>query len=137
LPPRLEDSERALQTLREIVDLDPNDRATPTAADEIERLLRGREQWADLSDHLEAQLSRAAEDADRDALALRLAEVLEQKLENPAGAVDRYADVLERSPAHKEAIAALERLLGSPAERARVATVLEPVYRHAGNWSHG
>ena len=39
---RLEDSERALQTLREIVDLDPDDRAPPTAADEIERLLRAR-----------------------------------------------------------------------------------------------
>ena len=130
----LGDSERAAGTLREIIDLDPTDRATPTAADELERLLAAQGQWHDLGDHLEAQLGRA-EGAERDVLALRLAQVLEEKIGNSAGAVDRYAEILERSPAHKEAITALERLLASPDERARVAQVLEPVYRHAGNWS--
>ncbi|MES1204849.1 MAG: hypothetical protein ABUS79_02825, partial [Pseudomonadota bacterium] len=132
---RLDDADRALQTLREVIDLDPDDKATPTAAGEVERLLRGHERWQDLADHLEAQLARATENAARDAVALRLAEVLEQKTDNPSAAVERYAEVLERSPANKEAIAALERLLASPQERARVAMVLEPVYRHGGNWS--
>ena len=131
----LADPERAARTLREIIDLDPTDRATPTAADELERLLASQELWHDLGDHLEAQLGRAGEGAERDALALRLAQVLEDKIGNISGAVDRYAEILERSPAHKEAIAALERLLSSPDERARVAQVLEPVYRHAGNWA--
>jgi len=131
----LADPDRAARTLREIIDLDPTDRATPTAADELERLLASQEQWHDLGDHLEAQLGRAGEGAERDALALRLAQVLEDRIGNISGAVDRYAEILERSPAHKEAITALERLLGSPDERARVAQVLEPVYRHAGNWS--
>ena len=131
----LADPERAARTLREIIDLDPTDRATPTAADELERLLASQELWHDLGDHLEAQLGRAGEGAERDALALRLAQVLEDKIGNISGAVDRYAEILERSPAHKEAIAALERLLTAPDERARVAQVLEPVYRHAGNWA--
>jgi len=131
---QLSDTDRAASTLRELIDLDPNDRAYPTAADELERLLRAQNQWHDLSDHLEAQLARA-EGSERDAVALRLAEVLEDKVGNPSAAVDRYAEILERSPAHKEAIAALERLLGSPSERARAAAVLEPVYRHAGNWA--
>ncbi|HEY4186369.1 MAG TPA: tetratricopeptide repeat protein [Polyangia bacterium] len=129
------DSDRAARTLREIIDLDPTDRATPTAADELERLLAAQEQWHDLGDHLEAQLGRAGEGAERDALALRLAQVLEEKIGNITGAVDRYAEILERSPAHRDAITALERLLASPDERPRVAQVLEPVYRHAGNWS--
>ncbi|HEY8924983.1 MAG TPA: tetratricopeptide repeat protein, partial [Polyangia bacterium] len=132
---KLEDLDRAARTLREIIDLDPTDRAAPTAADELERLLRAQEQWHDLGDHLEAQLARAGEGAERDAIALRLAEVLEEKIGNVTAAVDRYAEILERSPAHRESIAALERLLTEPGERARVAQVLEPVYRHAGNWA--
>ncbi len=132
---KLDDTDRALQTLRELIDISPDDRAPPTAADEVERLLRSHERWQDLADHLEACLARATENAERDALAMRLAEVFERKLENSTAAVERYAEVLERSPAHKDAIAALENLLASPPDRARVATVLEPVYRHAGNLS--
>ena len=131
----LGDIDRALQTLREVVELDPDDRAAPTAADDIRRLLAGAERWHDLADHLEAQLGRANEVAERDALALKLAELSEQKLENASVAVERYAEILERSPAHKDAIAALERLLTVPTERPRVAEILERVYRHAGNWA--
>ena len=130
----LDDVDRALVTLREVTELDPTDRAEPTAADEIERLLRTQQRWHDLADHLEGEIGRSAGDAERDAVTLRLAEVLEHKTENAAGAVDRYAEILERSPAHKEAIAALERLMVDPDLRARVSAVLEPVYRHSGNW---
>ncbi|MBC8131773.1 MAG: tetratricopeptide repeat protein, partial [Deltaproteobacteria bacterium] len=132
---RLNDTDRALQTLREIIDLDPDDQSAPTAAHEVERLLRANDRWQDLADHLEAQLARAAENVDRDAVAMRLAAIFETNLENPSAAVERYAEVLERSPAHKDAIAALENLLASPQERPRVAAVLEPVYRHAGNYA--
>ena len=132
---RLDDIDRALVTLREILAIAPEDRTQPGAADEIERLLRGQARWHDLADHLELEIGRATELRERDALTMRLADVLEGKTENAAGAVDRYAEILQRSPTHREAIAALERLMGDPILRARVASVLEPVYRQSQNWA--
>jgi tetratricopeptide (TPR) repeat protein len=140
---RLDDIDRALVTLREILAITsdhpaasgPEALAEPGAADEIERLLRGQARWHDLADHLELEIARAADVRGRDAITLRLADVLEARTENAAGAVDRYAEILERSPTHREAIAALERLMGDPILRARVASVLEPVYRQSQNWA--
>ena len=48
-------------------------------------------------------------------------------------AIDRYAEVLERTPGQPNAVAALERWRRTDAERYRVAVILEPVYRRSGD----
>jgi tetratricopeptide (TPR) repeat protein len=137
---RLDDKSRAMTTLREILDLDPTDLFSPSpdggppAAAELERLLRGGGEWLDLSAHLTFMLDRAPEGRERDAVALRLADVLENKLSDLSGAIDRYAEIVERAPGSRDAVGALERLLQDPDHRYRVAVILEPIYRKAGDW---
>jgi tetratricopeptide (TPR) repeat protein len=132
---RLSNRSRAIGTLQEALEIDPTDRAATATLDaELERLLSAEELWHDLSDHLALVLARAADPAERDAVTLRLADVLETKIGDVSAAIDRYGEILERSPGRREAIAALERIAGDPDHRHRVAVVLEPVYRGAGDW---
>src|SRR5664279_2969073 len=65
---------------------------------------------------------------------MRQADVLEKRVDDLSGAIDRYAEIIERTPGHHEAIAALERLLENPDHPYRVAVILEPIYRQAGDW---
>jgi tetratricopeptide (TPR) repeat protein len=127
---RLGNRSRAIGTLQEAAEIDPTDRSTDA---ELERLLSAEELWHDLSDHLALVLTRVTEAADREAVGLRLGEVLEAKIGDVSSAVDRYAEILERNPGRREAIAALERIAGDPDHRHRVAVVLEPIYRGAGD----
>ncbi len=133
---KLDNRSRAIGTLQEAIELDPTNRLTgePATDAELERLLGAEELWYDLGDHLAAVLGRVTEPAERDAVTFRLAEVLEKKVGDVAGGVDRYAEIVERSPRHREAVAALERIAADPDHRHRVAVVLEPVYRSAGDW---
>ncbi len=126
----LEDRDRAIGTLREAMEVDPTD---PAVAAELERMLTAGERWHDLADLLAIRVDRAAETSAQDGLTLRLALVLETKLEDSSAAVDRYAEVLQRTPGQREAVAALERLAGAGAERQRIAVILAPVYRRAGD----
>ncbi|HVU50065.1 MAG TPA: tetratricopeptide repeat protein [Polyangia bacterium] len=131
---RLGNRSRAIGTLQEALEIDPTDLAAMAALDaELERLLSAEELWHDLGDHLALVLTRVTEPADREAVGLRLADVLETKIGDVSAAIDRYAEILERNPARREAIAALERIAGDPDHRHRVAVVLEPVYRGAGD----
>ncbi|HTA17672.1 MAG TPA: tetratricopeptide repeat protein, partial [Polyangia bacterium] len=132
---RLGNRSRAIGTLQEALEIDPTNEAGTAALDaELERLLRAEELWHDLGDHLALVLSRLNAPAEREAVTLRLADVLETKIGDVTAAVDRYAEILERSPGRREAIAALERIAADPDHRHRVAVVLEPVYRAAGDW---
>ncbi|HVZ72172.1 MAG TPA: tetratricopeptide repeat protein [Polyangia bacterium] len=128
---KLENRSRAIGTLNEAIELDPTDRSTDA---ELERLLGAEELWYDLGDHLAAVLGRVTDPAERDAVTFRLAQVLEQKVGDVAGGVERYAEIVARSPRHRDAVAALERVAADPDHRHRVAVVLEPVYRTAGDW---
>jgi tetratricopeptide (TPR) repeat protein len=127
---RLGNRSRAIGTLQEAAELDPTDRSTDA---ELERLLAAEELWHDLGDHLALVLTRVTEPTDREAVGLRLAEVLETKIGDVSAAIDRYAEILEQNPGRREAVAALERIAGEPDHRNRVAVVLEPIYRGAGD----
>jgi tetratricopeptide (TPR) repeat protein len=128
---KLGNRSRAIGTLQEAAELDPTDRSIDA---ELERLLRAEELWHDLSEHLALVLTRVTDPAEREAVTLRLAQVLETNIGDIGGAVDRYGEILERSPGRREAVAALERIASDPDHRNRVAQVLEPVYRSSGDW---
>jgi tetratricopeptide (TPR) repeat protein len=130
---RLDDANRAVGTLREAIDVDPSDRAT---AEDLERLLRQQGLWHDVAEHLGRMIDRTTDPLERDGIALRLADVLETKLEDVSGAVDRYAEILaqERAPKGREAVAALERIAHMPEHRFRAAGILEPIYRRSSDW---
>jgi tetratricopeptide (TPR) repeat protein len=131
---RLDDRGRAIGTLREALEVDPTDHAS---ALELERLLAEAGQSHDLADHLTSRLDRMAEGPERDAMTLRLAGILADQIGDAGAAVDRYAEILRRTTsAPRDAVAAvsaLEALARDAEQRYRVAVILEPVYRQAGD----
>jgi tetratricopeptide (TPR) repeat protein len=129
---RLDDRDRAIGTLREALEVEPGD---ADVAAELERLLAEAGQWHDLADLLGARLERIAEPAPRAAVTLRLARILETHIDDAPAAVDRYAEALPVPQAQREAQAALEGLAGRGVERHRIAVILGPVYRRAGDFA--
>jgi tetratricopeptide (TPR) repeat protein len=127
---KLNAPETAMDSLRAILGIDPDD--APAAA-ALERILAGEERWEELRDHLAWMLGRAETTAAKDAITMDLAEVEGKRLGNWTAAVEHYGEVLARTATHTNAMIALDGMLGEPEQRARVAELLEPAYRNVGN----
>ena len=123
---KLLEASAAIDALRSILEIEPDDKRAATS---LERLLGREERWEDLRDHLVWMLARGEDAHAKDKLTLGLAKVEVEHLGNPSMAVDHYGEVLARTPANLDAIAALETLLGESELRARVAELLEPAFR--------
>jgi tetratricopeptide (TPR) repeat protein len=123
---KLEEPAAAIEALRAILEVEPNDKR---AAQDLDGLLLREGRWEELRDHLQWMLARAEDAHAKDGITLELAKVDAEQLENRAGAVDLYGEVLARTPANLDAIAALESLLADGELRAHVAELLEPAYR--------
>ncbi|HEU4613777.1 MAG TPA: hypothetical protein VFS15_16910, partial [Kofleriaceae bacterium] len=139
----LGDAERAIEGWREVVIVSEDgdspilDATYREAVRELERLFRSREQWRDLVDLLEAQLSRANDNGafvEAAELRLRLADVYETNLEDLPAALDQYEEVINAGKLWERAVAALERLVIHDEHRERIASLLEPVYREQDWW---
>lgn len=134
----LEQAEPAIAAYRRILDEDPANRRAVAA---LERIFRNAGRWSDLADLLAGRLADA-EGAERAALTFQLARVLEEHLDRPDEALERYAQALAIDPDHDDTLAAIERLLetrdgddeGDRALRARACDILEPVYERRGDW---
>lgn len=107
------------------------DEATPLVA--LDRLYLREEQWYELADVLERELSLATDEATRDQLEYRLGSLREERFQDLGGAISSYQAIVERNPDHQEAIAALERLLDNPDTRIDVIDVLDNLYRRRGD----
>lgn len=133
---RLQDTDRAVEAYRAILDIDPDH---ATAGAELDRLYQAAGQWHELSDLLLARLSRTSDAPGKvDAAArlrLRIAEIAEHRLADLTTAIDLYETVLGGGAAdtREDALHALERLVLDPEHRERIANLLEPVYR-ANDW---
>ncbi len=127
---RLHEPEAAMDSLRAILEVEPDDAAAAAA---LERLLAAEERWEELRDHLTWMLARAETTAAKDAITMDLAEVEGKRLGNWTAGVDHYGDILARSPTHANAMVALDGLLSEAEQRARAAELLEPAYRSVGN----
>ena len=123
---KLNEPSAAIDALRAILEIEPDDKR---AASSLDRLLSREARWEDLRDHLVWMLGRAEDAHAKDVLTLALAKVESEHLSNASMAVDHYGEVLARTPANLDAIAALEVLLGESELRARVAELLEPAFR--------
>ena len=123
---KLSEPSAAIDSLRAILEIEPDDRQ---AALDLDGLLTREGRWEDLRDHLGWMLARTEDPHAKDTLTLELAKVEAEHLASASTAVDHYGEVLARSPANAEAIAALEGLLGDSELRARVAELLEPAFR--------
>jgi tetratricopeptide (TPR) repeat protein len=135
------DRERAITVYRQVLEIDPDDTRARGA---LQRFFRQDGRWHELADLLREEIEQSADPDARADLRLKLAEVLEGRLEDADGAVGAWQGVLEEEAAHPDlrgkAVENLEHILldtdeGTEARRLRVAELLEPIYRDAGQWS--
>ena len=96
--------EEVISGLREAVTIDPKG---TRALHVLERVLRAEGRWEDLAVLLEQRAESAAAKDDRAAGLLRLARVLQRKINAPERAQDVYAKVLDIQPGNREATSAL------------------------------
>ncbi|MBC7792542.1 MAG: hypothetical protein H7Z43_02445, partial [Clostridia bacterium] len=131
------DYARGLDTFREILKLDPEDRE---AAEGVLAVYRRDNRWAELAEALAYKLehdgdTKPADDPERVATELDLARVFETHLAQLDRAAERYVEVLRAVPANADALAGAERLVGRVRHPAKLAEVLQPIYVAAAHWS--
>ena len=120
----------AIRIFQEILDAD----ATSLGAlSSLESLYERQQMWSELSDNLSSQLSFAEDERARIPLMLRLGALRETRLQAIDAAIETYREILDLDPTNADALAALERLVAQPEHRARIAEILEPLYRDAND----
>ncbi|HEY0483245.1 MAG TPA: tetratricopeptide repeat protein, partial [Kofleriaceae bacterium] len=133
----LGNQDEAIATYIEILGQAPDDIKALRALD---RLYVARGAWRDLGDNISRQLTLVglsdSGPADQVALLVRLAQLRETHLGETAAAVETYRQVLELEDANRDAVAALERLIGASAgeHELAIAGILEPIYKARGEW---
>jgi tetratricopeptide (TPR) repeat protein len=128
---RLGRPEDAVAAYKKVLELDPGSERALKALDD---LFSRQKMWADLAENLEAQFALATTDDAQLALMLRLAALRESEMGMVDVAIEGYRQVLERAPTNAQALAALERLGKDPKYELTIADLLEPLYRHIGDW---
>lgn len=127
----LERPQGAIEALRQVLSL-REDHAEANSG--LTALLTFEARWAELADHLLRRLSLSRDPAEGLRLKFDLGRLYMDRLDNAAGAIGCFREVLEEQPGHKDAIAALESYLQKRVEVEAVADILEPIYRQQQLW---
>ncbi len=125
----LDDVEGAIQAVRLVLDMDPE---FAPAYRELDNYYTRAERWDDLARTLQERVRLAETGEERAYLRVRLAEVLETRLQDLEGAVLVYRAVLAEDPSHEVAFRELERLFPRPEVRVLIAPILLPLYEQRG-----
>ena len=104
---RLDRADDGIATYQDMLSDRPDDHE---AMHELEVLLRRLERWEDVRDVLERKLE-VTEGSERVDVLEDLAQLAENRLEDPMDAIERYQQILLEQPGHPPAEVALERLL--------------------------
>lgn len=126
----LNDPGRASAIVEEIIRLDPTNMDALRLLDE---LYTQQERWEDLLGSLEQMYSMATEPGVQVELLLRMAELLEQKLNDRAGMVAKLEQALALDPENERAVAALERNIEGE-QALKVLDLLEGYMRRTSRW---
>jgi tetratricopeptide (TPR) repeat protein len=128
---RLERPDDAVAAYKKVLEIDPGSERALKALDD---LFVRQQMWSELAENLESQLALATSDETQLALMLRLAALREGAMGLVEVAIEGYRQVLERAPTNPQALAALERLGKDATYELTIADLLEPLYRHIGDW---
>ncbi|MBA3456339.1 MAG: tetratricopeptide repeat protein, partial [Deltaproteobacteria bacterium] len=131
----VKDDQKAIAAYQGILDAAGDE---PVALRSLDRVYLRNSQWKELAEIIGRQLTIVGPEEDKlghTELKFRLGQVKEQNLDDAAGAIDAYRDILDIMPAHERGRAALEvHLRGGNKHRLLVAGILEPVYEQLGEW---
>ena len=119
----------AVDTFERILAIEPRDKV---AVGSIEELLSEQERWVDLNDHYSRTNDYADSDEERVLLKTKMAKVMASKLENLAGAIELYQDVLDIDAQNSDAENELHQMMERGEMAAEAALLLEPIYRQSG-----
>ena len=129
------DVDKAINAFRMVLDVAGEDRQALQALD---RLYESAQMWTDLSETLIRQNNILANEEPQKVIELkfRLGMLYEAQLEDIAGAVECYRDILDLQMDHEGARAALEKLLADDDHKLEAAQILQPIYDEQRDWPH-
>jgi tetratricopeptide (TPR) repeat protein len=123
----------AIEALREVLDLRPNDKAT---LQWLDRLFRQEELWPDLLENLRLQAAIAETAQERIDLRRTMGDLHRLRLDDPLEALECYRMVLDEAPGDDAAILAVRQIGEAHQDmRAQAADILDPVLRSNGRWA--
>ncbi|MBM4320715.1 MAG: tetratricopeptide repeat protein, partial [Deltaproteobacteria bacterium] len=100
----------------------------------LDRLYQRQGCWSELAELLRLEIGMTEEPAGRQALMMRLGNLLETVLDAVPQAIAVYQEVLAEDAGHEEALASLERLFAAGCEPQTVAGILAPLYEDERAW---
>lgn len=121
----------AIVTYQSVLEADEEDIDTVRA---LSRLFQATQRWAELFDNLAIERDFAAGVDELNDIEMRMAIVRMDKQDAPVDAVDHLRSVVQRDPSHLDAREALGELIERPETRQEAASILQRVYREAGEW---
>ncbi len=127
----LDSEEQAIKTLVRILDVE-FDNADAVAG--LDRLYTSSGRWQELTDVLRKEVQLANTDDDIVRLQFRLAQVLEQNLNDRAAAIEQYREILAATPEHTPTISALELMFLEGESQIEIAAILEPLYEASNDF---
>jgi tetratricopeptide (TPR) repeat protein len=128
---RLGRPDDAIAAYREVLAIDPS---SGIALSALDGLFTRQESWHELAENLETQLNLAETEESQLELMLRLAALREKKMGEMELAIEGYRQILDRDTTNAAALEALERLGAEEAYELLIAEILEPLYRHQGDY---
>jgi len=109
----------------------------PQAYKALDRIYESTGKWGELGEVLMRELGLVAvgDNATTVELKFRLGQLRETHLNDGAGAIEQYRDILDMEPGHAGARQALEKRLGDADHQLTAAAILEPIYEQLQEWA--
>ncbi|MFP6686307.1 MAG: hypothetical protein VB934_16430, partial [Polyangiaceae bacterium] len=130
----LENLDGAIDTFREVLDVDPSEPGTLDALTELYKKQKRREDLIDLYSHRSEQCDDPIEAAPHQ---LNLARLLAKDVDARDEALDQWQVIVDAQPDHAEAIDDLEGMLEEEEQtdrKQRIIDMLRPLFEQAGDW---
>jgi tetratricopeptide (TPR) repeat protein len=128
---QLADPEHAIETYIAVLE---DDEVDAVALEALDRLYRQTGRWSEYADVLRRRVVLDLDEAALVDLKFRLAEAQNHHLDEPAGALENYREILFLDAAHEGARLALEGMLEQEELRAEAASILEGIYEGREDW---
>lgn len=127
----LGDLDKAVETYREILDVDAAD---ARALDALTAIFRESKRFGDLSELYELRESSASSPEEASSYRLLLARLHRDDLDDPETALDWYARLVDDGPGDRSAITDLEAMARGAEHGPRAAEILRSFYERADDW---
>ncbi|MFO0589178.1 MAG: tetratricopeptide repeat protein [Polyangiaceae bacterium] len=127
----INDRPSAILTYNKVLEEEPMD---PQALAALDGLYLAQEDWENYADVLRKRIEIEDVEANLVDLKYRLGSTLEKHLNDAAGALENYREILLIDPNNEHARVALEALLSNESLRAEAAAILQEIYEGRGDW---